>query len=138
MRLIVTANTNECCIYEYDKKNLHLFKALHHPESKLHNIDLVTDKPGQFAHGSFTPKTQPIEKSIDVFAKEIAEQLGDIKNQHPHDHMIIIMPAKMESLVSKKLDKNTKDLITKTVHKNIMYMSTHELTLFVKNKVLVH
>ena len=139
MKWIITANTNECCIYEYDKKVLQLFKELHHPENKLQNIDLVTDKSGQYdsraSHGTYSSRKEPKDIKIETFVKGIAEELNEKKKQYIKDQIVLIMPAKIEGLLTKNLEKEIKDLIAQTIHKNIMYMSFQELNHFINEKV---
>lgn len=146
MKWIMLANSNDCRIYEYDchDKHLALVDEISHPENKLKASDYWTsDAPGHYRsqgthHGAFD-EVNPREHSIDEFANEIARRLEKGRNQHAYDDITLIVPAKMEGLLFKHLKKHTKDLINLIVQKNVIFMSAHELAvyldkLFTKNR----
>lgn len=139
MKWIVAANTNHCSIYTYQKNGLDLVKEMDHPENKMANRDLVTDKPGRYQsgtnQGAYTSATEPDDVNVEKFAREIATELDNAKNQNKYNELIVVMPAQMEGLVSKHLNKNVKELIALTLHKNMMHLNDNELLNYVKESM---
>ena len=140
MKWIITANTNKCCIYDYQKNDLQLLKEINHPENKLKSSELGTDKPGRYKtstsnRGAYSPHTELDEIKVDDFARELAKELNEARNRNDYDELVIIMPAQMDGLLSKHLDKNVKELIKQTIQKNIMHSSEKELLDFLNENM---
>lgn len=134
MKWIIIANSNDCRIYEYQKKlnRLTLIKEINHPENKLKSKDLGTDRPGHYnsstsARGSYSQPTELNEINFENFARELAAGLDKERINHDFDELVVIMPAHMEGLFLRHLNKNVKELITKSLQKNIMHFSEPEL-----------
>ncbi|KTC68212.1 hypothetical protein Lbir_2814 [Legionella birminghamensis] len=133
MKWIVTANTNNCRIYEYHPNELNLIIEVSRPENKLKESEIGADKPGRYqssnstSSGAYAPHTEYEDIRNNDFAKEIALALNEARNKNIYDELVIIMPAQIEGLFSKNLDKNVKNLITSISHKNIMHLSGKEL-----------
>ncbi|HAT8564401.1 TPA: host attachment protein [Legionella pneumophila] len=134
MKWIMIANSNECRIYDYQKKlnQLTFIKEINHPENKLKSKDLGTDSPGHYntstsARGAFSQPTELNEINFENFARELAECLDEERMNHDFDELVVIMPAHMEGLFLRHLNKNVKILITKTLQKNMMHCSEPEL-----------
>ncbi|ASQ45490.1 host attachment protein [Legionella clemsonensis] len=140
MKWIVTANSNACCFYSYDSKKLDALKSLTHPKGKLQNRELVTDRPGRYklgesTRGAYEPQTEPEKVESEKFAQEIARELNNGRVHHQFDGLIIIMPAQMEGLLSKHLNKEVKEQIHVILHKNIMDFSRSELQDYIKRHI---
>lgn len=133
MEWIVTANTNNCRIYEYHDNALNLLKEISRPENKLKDSEISSDKPGRYnssnssGGGTYAPHTEIEDIQDNDFAREIALELNEARNQNSYKKLVIIMPAQIEGLFSKHLNKNVKDLIKLTIQKNIMHLSEKEL-----------
>src|SRR5687767_11279660 len=121
MKWIITANTNHCCIYEYQGNALSLIKEIDHPENKLKDSELSSDKPGRYnsnnsiGGGAYSPHTEIEDVQDNDFAREIARELREEKNKNTYKELIIIMPAQIEGLFSKHLNKNVKGVIKLTI-----------------------
>lgn len=132
---VITANSNTCRIYHFDKhlKKITLLKEINHPENKLKNSDyLTTDKPGHYKTdatngGAYSPHSDPKEVIIDNFAREIAHELNRGRNNHDYKTLIIITPPHMRGLLSLHLDKHVSDLISHDIHKDVTHLPAHEL-----------
>ena len=137
MKWIMVANSNDCRIYEYDQnhKHLSLVEEISHPENKLKVHDWTNDHPGHYQsqgthRGSYVPENSPVDWSIDDFAREMAQRLDKGRNQHEYDDVTLLLPAKMEGLLGKHLNKHTKELIKLVVQKNLIFLSEHELNVY--------
>lgn len=141
MKWIVTANTNDCHIYEYDVDVLKTIKHMSHPESKLQSKEYLTDRPGHYKtqggnRGAYDPHTEPEEVELEEFVREIATELNEARNRHCYDDLVFIMPAKVEGLLSKTLNKHVNEMVKLRIHKNTMNLSEKELLEFFKKNRL--
>lgn len=134
MKWIVTANTNDCCIYEYHDNGLKLIKEISHPENKLKESELSSDKPGRYnlsnstgGGGAYSPHTDIEDVQDNNFAREVARELNEARNKNNYKELVIVMPAQIEGLFLNHLNNNVKELITHTIQKNIMHLSEKEL-----------
>ncbi|WP_454784640.1 host attachment protein [Legionella sp. WA2024007413] len=134
MKWIVTANTNNCRIYEYQEDALNLLKEISRPENKLKDSELVTDKPGRYnssyskgGGGVYDPHTEIEDVQDNNFSREIALELNEARNKNLYKELVIVMPAQIEGLFSKHLNKNATDLIKLKIQKNLMHLSDKEL-----------
>lgn len=139
MKWVVTANTNHCKIYHYQRKEgvLTLVKEIAHPENKLRDIDITSDKPGHYktnhtARGAYTQETDPKEALIDNFAKEIAKTLEVGRNEQAYEQLFFMIPAQMNGLIQKHLDKHVTPYIKENHQKNVMSLSPKELVAYLK------
>lgn len=140
MTWIITANTNNCRIYDFQKNKLELIEEIDRPENKLKGKELESDKPGRFQsgiteRGAFAPHTELEDKQITQFAKELADKLNKAKNRNEFEKLTVVMPAQIEGIFSKHLDKNVKELIERSIQKNIMHLSEKELLEFINKNI---
>lgn len=140
---IITANSNMCRFYHFDKHNvtIDLLKELSHPVNKLKKSEYLTsDKPGHYSTsgargGAYAPHTDPKEAEIDSFAREIAHELNHGRSTNAYNHLIIISAPHMNGLISKHLDKHVKELVTKEIQKDVMPLAHHELLSFLEKNI---
>lgn len=142
MKWILIANTNDALIYEFKKKpeKPKLIKEIFHDENKLKTSQIVSDRQGHYntshaSRGAYSPKTDPTQVNLDNFARELAQILNDARVKQKFDEIFLIIPAQMEGTLFHHLDKNTKAFITKTIQKNIMHLSEHELENYIEDHV---
>jgi len=137
MTWILTTNTNDCRIYQYEEnsKKLTLLKEINHPHNREKASEYLTsDKPGHYqagsVHGAYAPHTDPKAVQIDDFARLIAHELNQGRNTNAYSKLIIITPAHMSGLLTQHLDKHVKELVIKTIHKDEMHLNHQELIAF--------
>lgn len=136
MILVVSANNNQCRIYRYQKKanELILEKEISHPEAKLHNRDIVSDKPGHYkagsGRGSYSPSTEPKEVEIEFFSREIARELNQQRNNHEYERLILIASKEMTGLLNLHCDKHVIAKISQSFNKDLLHLKDHELLHF--------
>ena len=73
---LVIANETNANIYKINKKEFELIDNLKHPESRLTDHELVSDRPGHYrtpdtAHGAYVPDSDPHELEKVIFARTI-------------------------------------------------------------------
>lgn len=134
MKWVVTANSNQCRIYDYHRKDgqLKLLHEINHPENKLKDSETLTDKQGRYntnhaAHGAFSQPNDPAEVHIDDFARQLAHVLDDGRNKQAYEALILIIPPHMEGLLNEHLNKNVKAMIKQVIQKNVMHCNEREL-----------
>lgn len=139
MILVINSNTNSCRFYSYDKKleKLTLLKELNHPESKLRNIDLASDRPGHYkgdttARGAYQPHMEPKEIEVVNFAREIAQELEKQSQTKEYKKFILIAPPHMSGRLSKQFSKQVKELIAQNIQKDLINLSEHKLLEFLQ------
>jgi len=141
MKWIITANTNLCRIYQFDKHGAKvvLLKEINHPENRQKTGDsLTSDKPGRYQSdvsmgGAYSPHTDPKDVAIDQFSRQVAEELNKGRNLNAYKDLVIITPDHMNGLLLKHLDKHVVELISSQIHKDVMHLSQHELVEYFSN-----
>jgi len=113
---IVVANSSVAKIFTKKGSSLEAIKLLNHPESRLHNRDLVSDKPGRDfesasdARHAFESKTSPHQVEVQSFAREVADFLNKAKAKNEFDDLYMaaspIMLGKLREEASKELIKS--------------------------------
>lgn len=143
MTWLVTANTNTCRIYHFERKGfvLTLLKEIEHPEIKLKRSEhLTTDQPGKYQsdgskHGAYEPKTDPKEVEIETFTREIANELNKARHAQAYEGLILVAAPAMLGRLNKHFDKHVSALVQKEIHKDLMKLSHHELEQFIENDI---
>src|SRR5579872_4849254 len=130
----IVFDSNMCRIFKYSKKHrqLETVKELNHPENKLRDIELTSDKPGHYksshsTNGSYSQPSDPKEIKIDSFAREIANELDHHRNINAYHKLIIIAAPHMNGLLLKHINKHVEKLISKNIEKDLMHQSNQEL-----------
>lgn len=133
---VVVADSNLAKIYTH-KSNSHneppiLLHTLEHPESKLRDQDLVSDRPGHFktrgtSRGAYVPRTDPKDVEIDKFAQQLAHLLDQGRVQNQFDHLLIFADPHFYGLMGMHMTKHVKDMIKKVVQKDYTHLTDREL-----------
>lgn len=135
---VVITDSNTCRIYNYTYPNhLSLHKTLEHPENKLRDIELTSDKPGHYktsgsAHGAYSQPSDPKEIKIDNFSRDIAKELEHGRTNHAYEKLVIIAPPHMTGLLAHHLNKHVKDLISHTIEKDLVHAREQEIIDFLQ------
>lgn len=134
MTWVIIANTNSCRIFAYETnpKKLTLVEGLTHPDSKLRNVDLVSDGPGKyrsFTHigSSFDPRETAHQNEINSFAREIASKLNAAKKKEDYKDLILIAQPHMIGLLHQHLDHHVMQCIKDNINKDYTKLSEKEL-----------
>lgn len=135
VRWLVIFDSTICRIYEYNKEQLVLIKELQHPDNKLRDIEITSDKPGRYqskgyAHGAYSQESDPKEVKIENFSREIAHILDHGRNTHAYETIVIVASPHMNGLLLKHMNKQVKNLITHNIEKDLIHL--------VENDLLIH
>lgn len=131
---LLVANSSLARIFKVRKrKELSELKVFEHPESRLHNLDLVTDKPGRDCESSgmgrhaLEPKMLPKQHEFEIFAKYLADYLENAYNQGEFDTLYISASPSLLGLLRQSLNANITKLIKGEADKDVTQMKPHEI-----------
>lgn len=136
---VVSADSNTCRIYHYQKQptELTIIKEIVHPENKLKDSEITSDRPGHYqsgqtAHGTYFPHSDPKVVKIDTFSRQIADELDDARKKQKFDKLILIAAPHMNGLLLQHLNKNVKHLISHNIQKDLLHLPHLDLLEFLK------
>lgn len=145
MKLVINTNTNTCRIYHYLKHpaQLSLIKEINHPENKLKNSDLTSDRQGHYkagksARGAYSPHREEKDIEIDNFSREIAKELNQERVKNEYDELIVIALPHMNGLLFQHINKHVKDLVINTIEKDLVHLSEKDLLNFLQSHTKYH
>lgn len=132
---LVVANSSLARIFKIEKKDkLTEIKVLEHPESRLHNMDLVSDKPGRDFESSgarrhaLEPKVLPKRHEFAVFAKSIADYLETAYNEGEFASLYIAANPSQLGLLRQSLHPNVSKCVKEEVDKDLTQMKPDEIS----------
>ncbi|KTC89532.1 host attachment protein [Fluoribacter dumoffii] len=139
---IIAADTTTCRIYQATTKpyELTLLKELQHPESKLKDIELTSDRSGRYqtgtsAQGMYSQESDPKEIEIDAFARQIAEELNHSRNKNEYEKLIVVAPPHMNGLLFHHLNKHVNQLVVHNLKNDVIHLKEHELSEFLRKNL---
>lgn len=106
---------------------------MEHPESRLHNRDLVSDKPGRdfesvgSARHSLEPQHTPHDNEMTLFAKEIASYLEKAYNQGEFLRLYVAASPSMLGKLRQVLNNNIIKLIEAELDKDLTHAKPEEI-----------
>lgn len=131
---LIVANSSLARIFKFEKRNeLVELKVFEHPESRLRNIDLQSDRPGRDFESMGTvrhamePKTLPKQHEFALFAKSLADYLENARNQNEFETLYIAASPSLLGLLRNSLHPNTAKLVKGEVDKDITHLKTAEI-----------
>ena len=137
---ISSANRSNANLFEsnWPSKSMLRLQDIPHPQGKMQNQDIDTDKPGRvfdsFGNGphSTSPRQEPTEHIAQQFALDLAEMLNKGRLTHAYDKLVLIAEPKFLGLLRGALDKNTESLVTQTVNKELLDVTEKDLAEYLK------
>ena len=135
---LVIANETNANIYKINKKEFELIDNLKHPESRLTDHELVSDRPGHYrtpdtAHGAYVPDSDPHELEKVIFARTIARFLEHERSTEKFQHLIICASPHFYGLLKNELSSHVSNIIKNHYLKDYIVLETNELNKFIKD-----
>jgi len=131
---ILVANASIARLFAHSghEHGLALVKELSHPQSRMKNADLVTDRAGHMqgsgdGHGSRQPRTVAKEQEAEHFAGELARELEHGRNAGQFDRIILVVAPGFLGLLNEKLDPQIAKLVTRRYEKDYTQINDREL-----------
>lgn len=142
---ILIANASEARLFQTKKnpKDMRLIFQFYHPESRLKDIQLVTDGAGKYRQTPRTPKsayegpTNPKQVEIERFAHELAHKLNEGRNSHAYENLVVIAPSHIQGLLNKFCNSHVKNLIMVTLDKDYTKLRKEELVEYLDGRIRI-
>ena len=133
---LVVASSSEAQFFKIEnQKNLIPIHNLSHQESRLRNLEIVSDKPGRTfdrvggmgsRHGVGSEIT-PKEHEAQVFAKEVIDFLTNASDKNEFDHLYIVAGAKFLGLLRSEYTKGIKAKLSGEMDKELVHFNSKEI-----------
>jgi protein required for attachment to host cells len=94
-----------------------LIAEIDHAAGRLHNRELVTDRPGQGQSDAgsrpygFAPRASPVDHEREHFARRLADVIDEGARASRFGELALVMPPKLLGLVREALGNNARALI---------------------------
>lgn len=131
---LIVANSSLARIFKFEKRNeLKELKVFEHPESRLPNRELVSDKPGRdfesvgTVRHALEPKTSPKQLEFTQFAKFLADYLEEEHNRGTFDSLYIAASPALLGLLRQSLHPNIAKLIKGEINKDLTQIKVNEI-----------
>lgn len=131
---VIVADSSQAKIFRLGKfPKLEEISSLKHPESRLHNQDLVSDKPGRGfqSHGNgrsaYQPETEPKQVEAIKFAVEIAALLYTASNKGEFNQLYLFSEPSFLGLLRQHIHPSIQKNIVDEVAKDLTSSSTETI-----------
>lgn len=131
---ILVSNASQARIYFRNgtKQEIALIKELAHPESRMKNSELVTDRAGYMqgtgnGHGSKQPQTEPKQNEALHFAQELVQTLNQGRCSQQFEDIVLVAPPAFMGLLNEKIDVQTGKLVSNRINKDYTLATDKEL-----------
>ncbi len=140
---IVVADESEAHFYDVEQRKGPLQRAgqLEHPEGRLHDRDLVSDKPGRVFdhaassghrrgsvahHGTGTERTPHKTESV-KFARQIVGELESARRDGRYDRMVVMSGPPFLGVLREAMPKPLRSSIVAEVPKDLVHSPEKEI-----------
>lgn len=131
---LLVANSSFARIFKFKKiESLEEVKNFEHPESRLRNSDLVSDKPGRdfesvgVTRHALEPKISPKRLEFITFAKHLADQLEESRKNEEFGDLYIAASPTLLGLLRQSLHPNTAKVVKGEIDKDITHLKPEEI-----------
>lgn len=131
---VLVANTSHAKIFRMVHfPRVEPLLAMEHPESRLHNQDLISSKPGRSferagtTRHAYEPKTDAKHLEIDKFAKEIGNYLSSAREKREFARLYVIASPEFLGVLRPHIDPQTEGTIVAEVAKDLAEHSQGEI-----------
>jgi protein required for attachment to host cells len=131
---VLVANGSQAKLYRVVKfPKIEELTTFAHLESRLHNKDLVSNRPGQgsdrvgFASHSYEPPSDPHELELEKFAKDLGRSLSGSCQKGEFSRLYVMASPSFLGLLRPHLDQKTKTCIVAEVPKDMIEHTIKEI-----------
>lgn len=134
---ILVAESSRAKLYRADnrKSPISEVESLEHPEGRMHEGDLVSDRPGsdggsingQGGRHILDDKTTARRHEHITFAKQLAARLDTGRNQGEYSRLVLAAPPAFLGLLHDNLSKEVMDMVYAQVDKNLVQQPAESL-----------
>ena len=116
-------------------KGLALVEEIDHPEGRMRDGELVSDRPGRsFRKDSGDPRRAsmsqnegPHERVVATFARDLATRLQRGRVRNEYQRLVLVAPPRFLGLLRSSLDGPTSQLVVGSLHKDLATTKEAEL-----------
>lgn len=132
---ILVANASEARLFKTKntyKIDLELLNHFDHPESRMKNIDLTSDRPGHYesrggtGRGSYTEHTEPKTVESEHFALQLANEIDSGRVSNSFQKLLVVAPGHFQGLLKKHLNHHLNNIVT-FIDKDYTKLPQHDL-----------
>lgn len=112
---------------------LHDLEEFEHPRGRMKGSELLTDSPGRAfdskgagRHAMSSP-TDARRHEAEVFAGELADRIETARTRNKFRSLVISAPPEFLGLLRDKLSEPAKELITRTINKDLVKLKSDEI-----------
>jgi protein required for attachment to host cells len=133
-RWIVAADSSKARIFKaMPGKPLEELETLTHPESRLADRDMASDRPGltmerggERRHG-MEPSSDPKRQEAVIFARQVAGNLDKARSLQKYQELIIVAAPAFLGMLREQLSRQVEQTIIREISKNISALSASEI-----------
>lgn len=109
------------------------FAFLEHPESRLHDRDLITSKPGRTfqkdgtRRSAYESKNDPKDLEIESFARHIADYLAEARRSGEFSRLYILASPYFLGKLRHHLDPQTQSVVVAEIAKDMVKHRKEEI-----------
>lgn len=106
-------------------KGLDLLQKLDHPEGRLKNREIKSDKPGRSyeshggAHHAYDKEREPVMHVAEQFAKQISGLLDEGRNRQAYGRLVLVAEPRFLGNLRSALSRETASLVSATIDKDL-------------------
>lgn len=132
---IVVADQAEAIFYDTPSLQTRPREVAHlsDPVARLHDRDLVTDRPGRSyesvgsARHAITREDDPRHQEAVKFARRIARRLDDARRRDEYDELIVVAGPPFLGVVRSALSRPTRERVVHEVRKDLVHSPVDSL-----------
>lgn len=131
---VVVANSCEAKLFTISKfPHIELLDKLEHPESKLHDQDLISNKPGRnfqstnTTRHAYSPETDPKRQEIELFAKQLADYITSNHQKNAFQRLYLIASPAVLGMLRSHFSKQVQESIVKEISKDLINHTDQEI-----------
>lgn len=120
---------------------LNLVREIEHPEGRLQNREIGTDKPGRSfdSHGqgrhALGTEYDPTEHLSQQFAKSLADALEEGRTHNRYERAVLVAEPRFLGLIRDAMSDSARDRISATVNKDLSHIRTQDLPAHLRDVV---
>lgn len=131
---LIVANSSMARIFKLEKRDsLIEVGQFEHPESRLRNRDLISDKPGRtnesigLTRHRYEQHHSPKHQEFETFAKYLAHHLDEARKKGEFNRLYLAASPNLLGLIRQSLDASTTKLLVGEVDKDMTHMRPDEI-----------
>lgn len=123
-----------------DKEKLKLITELSHPQSRMHDSQIVSDKSGRYgaknmSADSYAEATDPQKNEMDIFAREVVNHLETSRASKIFHDLVLVVAPSFYGLLNSHMHQQLKSLVSLVIEKDYTKDSDKDLEKHLKQQI---